>query len=219
LEVGIGPDAEIFTKCQPLASVGIGAQIGIHPKSIWNNPEPEAVLSINSRGQIIGATLGNDVNLRDFEGRSALLLGKAKDNRASSALGPFIRLFDDSFDIDDVRQMQIVLRVVGEDGFVMEGSSSLSEISRDLQALAEATVNENNQFPDGVMLYTGTMFAPTEDRDAAGQGFTHHVGDVVSISNNKLGKLVNRVEHSDQIAPWSFGISHLMQNLAKRGML
>jgi fumarylacetoacetate (FAA) hydrolase family protein len=219
LEVGIGPDAEIFTKCQPLASVGIGAEIGIHPKSIWNNPEPEAVLAINSGGEIVGATLGNDVNLRDFEGRSALLLGKAKDNRASSALGPFIRLFDEGFTLDDVRQMEIALSVKGEDGFVMEGASSLSEISRDPQDLAMAAVSKMNQFPDGVMLYTGTMFAPTEDRDAPGQGFTHHVGDIVSISSEKLGTLVNRVEHCDQIAPWTFGLSQLMQNLAKRGML
>ncbi len=219
LEVGIGPDAEIFTKCQPLASVGIGAEIGIHPGSNWNNPEPEIVMAINRAGQIIGATLGNDVNLRDFEGRSALLLGKAKDNRASSSVGPFIRLFDDGFSLNDVRQMEVSLMVRGTDGFVMEGRSSISEISRDLQDLANAAVSQTNQFPDGLLLYTGTMFAPTEDRDAAGQGFTHHVGDVVTISNEKLGALVNRVEHCDKITPWTFGLSQLMNNLATRGLL
>ncbi len=219
LEVGIGPDAEVFTKCQPLASVGIGAEIGIHPGSAWNNPEPEAVLAISRAGRIVGATLGNDVNLRDFEGRSALLLGKAKDNRASSALGPFIRLFDDSFSLDDVRVMEIALEVSGDDQFRLSGASSIAEISRDPADLAAAAINQMNQYPDGLMLYTGTMFAPTEDRGAAGQGFTHHPGDVVRISTPKLGALVNRVNYCDAIAPWTFGLSELMHNLARRGLL
>ncbi len=219
LEVGIGPDAEIFTKCQPMASVGLGAEIGIHPGSTWNNPEPEVVLAIAPDGRIVGATLGNDVNLRDFEGRSALLLGKAKDNRASSALGPFVRLFDADFTLDDVRAMDIELNVRGEDDFVLTGHSSLAEISRDPADLAAAAVGEMNQYPDGLMLYTGTMFAPTEDRDAAGQGFTHHIGDVVTIANRHLGALVNRINYCDVIAPWRFGLSQLMSNLARRGLL
>ena len=220
LEVGIGPDAEIFTKAPVLSSVGLGADIGIHPKSVWNNPEPEVVLAVNSRGQVVGAALGNDVNLRDFEGRSALLLGKAKDNNASCAIGPFIRLFDEHFGIEDVRQTEIALRVEGAgDGFVMTGSSSLSKISRDPLELVAHAWGKTHQYPDGFMLFLGTMFAPTKDRHGPGLGFTHEVGDVVTISAKKLGALVNRVGHSDQIAPWTFGISALMGNLAQRGLL
>ncbi len=219
LEVGIGPDAEVFTKSQPMAAVGTGAEIGIHPNSTWNNPEPEVVLVIAPSGRIVGATLGNDVNLRDFEGRSALLLGKAKDNRASCAVGPFIRLFDDSFTLDDVRQMEISLTVTGEDDFKLEGRSSLSEISRDPAELAAYACGVHNQYPDGLLLFTGTMFAPTEDRDAPGQGFTHHLGDIVTIANPLLGSLRNQVNHTDKIAPWEFGIGALMANLAGRGLL
>ena len=219
LEVGIGPDAEIFTKSQPMAAVGVGAQVGIHPGSSWNNPEPEAVLAISPTGKVVGATLGNDVNLRDFEGRSALLLGKAKDNRASCSVGPFIRLFDDGFSMDDVRTLELRMRVEGEDGFVLDGASSLAEISRDPADLAAQALGANNQFPDGLLLFTGTMFAPTEDRDGPDQGFTHHLGDVVAISTPKLGTLVNRVARTDQLAPWTFGLSALMQNLAQRGLL
>ncbi len=219
LEVGIGPDAEIFTKAQPMAAVGTGAEIGIHPGSSWNNPEPEVVLAIDQAGRIVGATLGNDVNLRDFEGRSALLLGKAKDNRASCAVGPFIRLFDETFGLDDVREMVIRLKVTGEDGFVLDGASSLAEISRDVADLGAQSIGRNNQYPDGLLLFTGTMFAPIEDRDAPGQGFTHHLGDIVTISNPKLGALVNRVNRTDAIPPWTFGVGALMQNLARRGLL
>ena len=219
LEVGIGPDAEVFTKAQPMAAVGTGAEIGILPASTWNNPEPEVVLVINGLGRIVGATLGNDVNLRDFEGRSALLLGKAKDNRASCAIGPFIRLFDNDFDLDDVRRMEIALRVEGDDGFVLDGASSLAEISRDPADLAAQAIGRHNQYPDGLMLFTGTMFAPTEDRDAPGQGFTHHLGDVVTIRTPLLGALVNRVNHTDAIAPWRFGLGALMHNLAARRLL
>jgi len=219
LEVGIGPDAEIFTKAQPMAAVGVGAEIGIHPGSSWNNPEPEVVLVIAPTGQVVGATLGNDVNLRDFEGRSALLLGKAKDNRGSCAVGPFVRLFDASFGLDDVRQMEVRLKVAGDDGFVLDGASSMAQISRDPADLAGQAIGANNQYPDGLLLFTGTMFAPTEDRDAPGQGFTHHLGDVVTIAAAELGCLVNRVNRCDRLAPWTFGTGALMRNLAARGLL
>jgi fumarylacetoacetate (FAA) hydrolase family protein len=218
LEVGIGPDAEIFTKSQPMSAVGIGADIGIHPKSEWNNPEPEIVLAVNSRGETVGATLGNDVNLRDFEGRSALLLGKAKDNNASCAIGPFLRLFDAGFGIDDVRRCELAMRVDGPEGFVLDGASSLSMISRDPLDLVAQAIGPNHQYPDGFVLFLGTMFAPTKDRHAPGQGFTHAVGDIVTVATPKLGALVNRVEHSDRIAPWTFGAAALMKNLARRGL-
>ena len=216
LEVGIGPYAEVFTKCPPMASVGTGCEIGIHPESTWNNPEPEAVMVVNRHGEILGATLGNDVNLRDFEGRSALLLGKAKDNNASSAIGPFIRLFDDTFSIDDVRQMDIAVEITGDDDFNWTEKSSISEISRDLTDLVSQTINDNHQYPDGFVLYTGTMFSPTKDRGAPGQGFTHHVGDIVTISSPKLGMLCNRVNHSSKVVPWDYGVSDLMRTLRAR---
>ena len=222
LEVGIGPDAEIFTKSQPLSAVGTGAEIGIHPQSVWNNPEPEIVLAVNSRGETVGAALGNDVNLRDFEGRSALLLGKAKDNNASCAIGPFIRLFDTHFSIDHVRQCDLTMTVTGPEtpeAFSMTGGSSLSKISRDPLDLVSQACSANHQYPDGFMLYLGTMFAPTQDRHGPGQGFTHVVGDVVAISTPQLGTLVNRVTTSDQAAPWTFGIGALMKSLAKRRLL
>ncbi len=219
LEVGIGPDAEIFTKSQPLSAVGTGAEIGIHPKSEWNNPEPEIVLVVNSRGETVGATLGNDVNLRDFEGRSALLLGKAKDNNASCAIGPFIRLFDESFGIDDVRQADLAMKVQGPEGFTMDGASSLKLISRDPLDLVGHAIGPNHQYPDGLVLFLGTMFAPTQDRYGPGQGFTHAVGDVVAISTPRLGTLVNRVNTSDRIAPWRYGVNALMRDLARRGLL
>jgi fumarylacetoacetate (FAA) hydrolase family protein len=219
LEVGIGPDAEIFTKAQPMSAVGAGADVGVHPKSEWNNPEPEIVLAVASRGEVVGATLGNDVNLRDFEGRSALLLGKAKDNSASCAIGPFIRLFDDAFSIDDVRRCELSLRVEGPDGFVLDGASSMAMISRDPLDLVAQACNENHQYPDGFVLFLGTMFAPTKDRHGPGQGFTHVLGDVVSIATPSLGRLVNRVERSDRVAPWTFGTRALMESLARRGLL
>ncbi len=219
LEVGIGPDAEIFTKTQPMASVGHGACIGLHPKSSWNNPEPEVVLAVNSRGQILGATLGNDVNLRDFEGRSALLLGKAKDNNASCAIGPFLRVFDERFSLDDIRAAEIRLDVYGDDGFHLSGASSMTMISRDPADLVAQAIGENHQYPDGFMLFLGTMFAPVEDRDAPGMGFTHHLGDRVVIASERLGALENRVTTSDRAPPWIFGVSQLMTNLAARGLL
>lgn len=219
LEVGIGPDAEIFTKCQPMASVGFGAEIGLHPRSVWNNPEPEVALAVNAGGVVAGATLGNDVNLRDFEGRSALLLGKAKDNTGSCALGPFLRLFDRTFSLDDVRRAEVALEVRGPEGYVMNGGSRMSQISRDPAELAAQAIGPTHQYPDGFVLFLGTMFAPIEDRDAPGQGFTHKLGDVVTISSPKLGALVNRVGYSDQIPPWEFGALALMRNLAGRGLL
>jgi len=219
LEVGIGPDAEIFTKAPVMAAVGTGADAGLHPMSTWNNPEPEVVLVIASDGRIVGGTLGNDVNLRDVEGRSALLLGKAKDNNASATLGPFIRFFDATFSLDDMRKSELTLTVEGEDGFTLKGASTLTKISRDLADLAGQLLNRNHQYPDGAVLYTGTLFAPIEDRDAPGKGFTHKLGDVVTISAPKLGSLVNRMKRTDECAPWTFGVSHLMRNLAARGLI
>jgi len=219
LEVGIGPDAEVFTKAQPLSAVGHGAAIGIHPKSSWNNPEPEVVLAVSSDGSIKGAMLGNDVNLRDFEGRSALLLSKAKDNNASTALGPLLRLFDESFGLDDVRNAEVDLRVEGEDGFILSGRSSMRQISRDPQDLVQQTLNENHQYPDGMVLFLGTLFAPKQDRDQPGNGFTHKPGDVVTISNPQLGTLCNRVTTSDQAPQWAFGLRALIDNLGRRGLL
>jgi len=219
LEVGIGPDAEVFTKSQPMSAVGTGAEVGIHPKSEWNNPEPEIVLAVDSHGQVKGAALGNDVNLRDFEGRSALLLGKAKDNNASCAIGPFIRLFDAKFGIDDVRGCELSMRVEGPDGFVMHGASALSKISRDPLELVGQAIGANHQYPDGFMLFLGTMFAPTQDRHGPGQGFTHVVGDVVTVATPRLGTLANRVNTSDRVAPWTYGTRSLMRDLARRGLL
>ncbi|ESY69918.1 MULTISPECIES: fumarylacetoacetate hydrolase family protein [Mesorhizobium] len=219
LEVGIGPDAEIFTKCQPMASVGFGADVGLHPVSTWNNPEPEIAMIAASSGRIVGATIGNDVNLRDVEGRSALLLGKAKDNNASASLGPFIRLFDDTFTIADVKNAVVRLKVEGEDGFSLEGASSMAEISRSPEELVAAAMGPHHQYPDGLALYLGTMFVPSKDRGEKGKGFTHKVGDIVTISSEKFGALVNRVRLSPDCPHWTYGASHLMRDLAKAGLI
>jgi fumarylacetoacetate (FAA) hydrolase family protein len=219
LEVGIGPDAEIFTKAPPMAAVGTGSEVGIRAESTWNNPEPEVVLAVDARGEIKGATLGNDVNLRDVEGRSALLLGKAKDNNASAAIGPFIRLLDPVFDLKRLRRATVSLEVRGEDGFVLSGTSRMSEISRDVTDLVAQMVGPHHQYPDGALLYTGTLFAPTQDRGEPGRGFTHQPGDLVVIACPELGTLVNRVDYCDRIAPWTFGTGALMRNLAARGLL
>ena len=219
LEVGIGPDAEVFTKSQPMASVGWGASVGLHPISRWNNPEPEVVLAVNSRGAIVGAALGNDVNLRDVEGRSALLLGKAKDNNAAAAIGPFVRVFDAGFGMDQVRALELTLTVTGEDGFALTGRSSMAEISRDPADLVAQTCGRHHQYPDGFFLYLGTMFAPVQDRDGPGQGFTHHPGDVVTIATPQLGALVNTVRLATEAPEWTFGTAALMRNLAGRRLL
>lgn len=219
LEVGIGPDAEIFTKAQPMAAIGTGMDAGVNPVSTWNNPEPEVVLVVASDGRIVGATLGNDVNLRDVEGRSALLLSKAKDNNASAAVGPFIRFLDAGFGLDDIRTTTVTLTVAGTDNFRLEGSSSMTRIARDITDLAGQMVNAHHRFPDGAVLFCGTMFAPIDDRDAPGKGFTHKTGDIVTIATPRLGRLVNRTKPTDQCAPWDFGPGALMRNLAKRGVL
>jgi fumarylacetoacetate (FAA) hydrolase family protein len=219
LEVGIGPDAEVFTKSQPLSALGHGARVGIHPASRWSNPEPEVVLIVGAAGRLVGATLGNDVNLRDFEGRSALLLGRGKDNNGSCAIGPFIRLLDGGFGIGDVRSADLRMEITGPDGFRLEGRSSMAEISRDPLDLIEQAMGATHQYPDGMALFTGTMFAATKDRDRPGEGFTHKLGDRVAISSERLGMLANTVGLSDQIARWDFGVIALMRNLAERQLL
>jgi fumarylacetoacetate (FAA) hydrolase family protein len=219
MEVGIGPDAEVFSKSQPMSSVGFGADVGLYPTSKWNNPEPEIVLAVNSAGVIVGATLGNDVNLRDIEGRSALLLGKAKDNNGSCSIGPFVRLFDGTFTLDTVREASVSLRIEGaDDGFVLDGVSHMREISRDPADLVTQTHGAHHQYPDGFMLFLGTMFSPIKDRDTPGGGFTHHLGDVVTISTPSLGAIVNTVRLSTEITPWTFGVRALYSNLAARGV-
>jgi len=218
LEVGIGPDAEIFSKAPPMASVGFGAQIGVLPESEWNNPEPEIVLAVDSRGEVVGATLGNDVNLRDIEGRSALLLTKAKDNNGSCAIGPFIRLFDGDFDMDSVRQADVSLRIDGDDAFALSGVSHMREISRDPLDLVRQACGAHHQYPDGFMLFLGTMFSPSQDRKGPGTGFTHKLGDRVVIASERIGALVNEVQLSTEIAPWTFGVRALYANLAGRGL-
>jgi fumarylacetoacetate (FAA) hydrolase family protein len=219
LEVGIGPDAEIFTKCQPMSAVGYGADIGLHPDSVWNNPEPELAVVVNSRSRIVGATLGNDVNLRDIEGRSALLLGRAKDNNGSASLGPFIRLIDNSFSSEDISAAEVDVSVHGVDGFALNGTSSMAQISRSPEDLVTAAMGRHHQYPDGMVLYLGTMFVPSDDRGEPGKGFTHHDRDVVRISSEELGTLVNRVRRCDECQPWVYGVRQLMKDLAAFGLI
>ena len=218
LEVAIGPHAEVFTKSPVLSSVGWGDWVGIRSDSDWNNPEPEVVLVVDSKGRPCGAALGNDVNLRDLEGRSALLLGEAKDNNASCSIGPFIRLFDDKFGLDDVKNCIVTMQILGEDGYELRGESSMREISRTPEALTAQAV-EHHRYPDGFALFMGTLFAPVEDRDEPGAGFTHKPGDIVRVSNEKLGVLENKVTSCNQAPHWKFGISALMRNLSSRGLI
>jgi fumarylacetoacetate (FAA) hydrolase family protein len=218
MEVGIGPDAEIFTKTQPMSAAGTGEEVGVLPTSTWNNPEPEVVLVIDSRGRILGATIGDDVNIRDMVGRSLLLACRAKDNRSSTALGPFIRLLDDTFCLEDIRRLRLDLTIEGEDGFRLAEAHDMAEMSRDVTDVTAQCIGPHNQYPDGLLLFTGTSVAPAQDRDGPGRGFTHHVGDVVTISTPKLGSLINRVNHTDRIAPWTFGAGKLLESvLARRG--
>lgn len=218
LEVAIGPDAEIFSKAPVLSAVGTGAPVGVRSDSSWNNPEPEVVLVCDEDGEVLGAALGNDVNLRDFEGRSALLLSKAKDNTASCAIGPFIRLFDDDFTIDDVRSAEVELTIDGPEGYRLEGRNVMAEISRDPLNLVEQCLSEHH-YPDGFVLFCGTLFAPTQDRDEPGAGFTHKVGDVVTIRSERLGTLQNPVLTSRDAPPWTTGIAAFARNLAERGLI
>lgn len=218
LEVAIGPDAEVFSKSPVLSSVGHNAEIGIRSDSAWNNPEPEIVLVVDSRGDVLGATLGNDVNLRDFEGRSALLLSKAKDNTASCAIGPFIRLFDDSYTMDDVRSANVELIIRGPDGFVLHGSNDMGQISRDPTDLVSQNLSEHH-YPDGFALFCGTLFAPTQDRDVPGSGFTHKIGDKVGIASDRLGCLENTVTTSRDAPAWEIGIAEFIRGLAARGLI
>ncbi len=213
LEVGIGPYAEIFTKAPVLSSVGFGAHVGIPTFSAWNNPEPELVLAVTSVGNVVGALLGNDVNLRDIEGRSSLLLGKAKDNNAQCSLGPFIRVFDNHVTLDTISHETIHLSVQGEDGFVMTGTNSVEKISRPLESLVAQTIGDHHQYPDGFVLFTGTLFAPTQDRGTDGAGFTHAPGDVVSVWSEHLGLLRNTTGVSEHLPPWEFGIGRFVEYL------
>jgi len=219
LEAGIGPYVEVFTKAQPLSTVGIGAEVGIHPDSRWSHSEPEVVLIVNSHGEPIGATLGNDVNLHDLEGLSALFLGRAKDNNASCAMGPFVRLFDDTFSLEDVSNQNVSMTIQGDDGYLLSETYPMEEMTRTLDELVRQTFNENHQYPDGLALFTGTMFYPDQDRDEVGKGFTHNVGDIVTIKAPGLGTLINRVNHSNKVRPWSFGFADLMNNLANRHLI
>lgn len=217
LEVAIGPDAEVFSKSPVLSTVGHGALIGVRSDSSWNNPEPEVVLVVDASGEVVGACLGNDVNLRDFEGRSALLLSKAKDNTASCAIGPFIRIFDATFGIEDVRKAEVELVIEGTDNYRLEGTNLMTQISRDPLELVRQSMSEHS-YPDGFTLFCGTLFAPTQDRDIPGGGFTHKVGDRVTISSTRLGVLSNVVTTSRDAPKWEMGVAGFIRNLAQRGL-
>jgi len=218
IEVGLGPKAEIFTKAQPMSSVGHGADAGYLEESKWNNPEPEVVLVTNSRKEIVGAALGNDVNHRDIEGMSELLLGECKDQNASCAVGPFIRLIDKtSFKQEDIDTMKVEVHVKGTDGFELYSDSSMEKISRKPEELVNQMFKQH-QYPDGAVLFCGTMFSPVKDRDEPTKGFTHKVGDHVTIRSDKLGSLTNRMDYTQNVEPWIYGVGKLMQNLAERGV-
>ncbi len=134
-------------------------------------------------------------------------------------IGLFKRLFDTAFSLDEVRQAILSLTVSSADGLTLEGSSSMSQISRDPQDLVRQMMGPHHQYPDGAVLFLGTLFAPVKDRDTVGVSFTHKEGDIVCISSPHLGTLVNRMQRTGACAPWTFGVSHLMRNLAQRGLL
>jgi len=219
LEVGFGPDVELFTKAQPLSAVGTGAEIAVLPTSKQTFAEPEVVLMLNADGKICGATLGCDMTARDVEARSLLLLGRAKDQNATCAVGPFIRLFDQTFSLPNVQGMNLTYAFEGADDAVFTDTGSMDQIGRGLITLARQVVNEHHGYPDGVALFTGCMFKAPSSRGASDTPFTHQVGDVVIIKASPLGTLINRVNTTDKVRPWSFGMSDLMANLANRQLL
>jgi fumarylacetoacetate (FAA) hydrolase family protein len=111
------------------------------------------------------------------------------------------------------------MTVNGVDGFGLTASCSMKEISRDPADLVAQTLGDHHQYPDGMMLYLGSMFAPVQDRGKAGSGFTHVIGDEVAIHAPELGTLKNHVHLSTECPKWTFGATSLMRNLAARTLI